>query len=263
MNRTAYKRPDTLLDELGITEPSEIQIEAIAQHCGATVVYEPIDGSDARILGYGDRAIITVDSNTSRARQRFSAAHELGHWLRDRGRIAFSCAEQALITEWSDVDNPERNANRFAANLLLPHKLFAPKARQVQPTLAGVRSLAEVFETSLVATAIRLVELGSHPAILVCTALRGRKWFTRSSLVLQKLWLAAKPGLGTIAAQMLAGTTEANGPVTVDADEWIEHPESFRYCVVEDSIRLPGGLILTLIWWKDEAQILELRDQDE
>ena len=56
------KAPAALLDELGINAPSEIAIEAIAQYCGATIVYEPLDGCEARILGSGDRAIITVNA---------------------------------------------------------------------------------------------------------------------------------------------------------------------------------------------------------
>ena len=39
----------------------------------------PLAGGDARIMGVGDRAIITVDDAASRVRQRFSVAHELGH----------------------------------------------------------------------------------------------------------------------------------------------------------------------------------------
>jgi len=39
-----YKSPSRLLKELGITEPQEIDVEAIAQYCGATIVYERLEG---------------------------------------------------------------------------------------------------------------------------------------------------------------------------------------------------------------------------
>jgi hypothetical protein len=61
MANSYYIPPHRLLSDLGITEPCDIRIEAIAQHCGATVVYERLKGSAARILGFGDRAFITVD----------------------------------------------------------------------------------------------------------------------------------------------------------------------------------------------------------
>ena len=45
-----------LLRSLGITEPDEIDVYAIAQSTGATVVGKPVTGCEARIIGYGDKA---------------------------------------------------------------------------------------------------------------------------------------------------------------------------------------------------------------
>lgn len=120
-----YKSAAKLLQELGITEPHDIDVEAIAQYCGATIVYEHLEGCAARILGNGDRAIITIDNGTSTGRQRFSAGHELGHWMRDRGKVGFSCTEEVMIREWSAI-SPERGANDYSADLLLPKSMFTP-----------------------------------------------------------------------------------------------------------------------------------------
>jgi Zn-dependent peptidase ImmA (M78 family) len=70
---------ERLLHDLGITEPKEIDLEAIAFHAGARVRRQPLDGCEARIVGHGDRAIITVNARSSYRRNRFSIAHELGH----------------------------------------------------------------------------------------------------------------------------------------------------------------------------------------
>lgn len=86
-----------MLSDLGISEPKDIMIEALAEYLGATIIYERLKGSAARILGIGNRAFITVDSESRRERQRFSAGHELGHWMIDRGKIAsFVCAERVF-----------------------------------------------------------------------------------------------------------------------------------------------------------------------
>src|SRR5215813_11483377 len=151
-----YKKPSTLLEELGILEPEDIDIEAIAQYCRATVRYKEIEGAQARIVGIGDKAIISVSKAMKRARQRFSVGHELGHWMRDHGTIGFSCSHKDFLTEWSS-DNPERRANRYAADLLLPESMFRPLSRNRDITLATAQTLADRFQTSLVATAIRLV----------------------------------------------------------------------------------------------------------
>src|SRR5579863_2756468 len=156
--------PAEILMELGIREPGDLDIEAIAQHCGATIQYKPLAGCAARIMGLDDAAIITIDVNSSAERRRFSGGHELGHWMRDRGTASFRCDEQVFVREWS-VDNPEKRANRFASDLLLPAKMFRPLSEGLPITFASVQQLADVFKMSLSATAIRLVEYGSYPAI--------------------------------------------------------------------------------------------------
>ncbi len=258
-----YRAPAVVLDELGVTEPSEICIEAIAEHCGATIVYEPLDGCAARILGVGDRAIITLNANTTRARQRFSAGHELGHWMRDRGKIAFSCTDGNLERDWG-VDNPERRANRYAADLLLPSKLFQASAKSMVPTFECTRKLTDGFNTSLTATAIRLVELGPAPGMVISNDPSGRKWFWSSSTVPKTLWPRQRPGASTIAAKLLDGSiTRSPGPTEIDADEWIDHADASRFTVREDSILVYRGVALTLLWWQDEAQILALDPDNE
>lgn len=259
-----FKAPAVIIDELGITEPAEIVIEAIAQHCSATIVYEPLVGCAARILGANDRAIITVDANASPQRQRFSAGHELGHWMRDRGKIAFACTDRELEGYWAD-DHPERRANRYAADLLLPRRLFQARARGMVPTFDCARELARTFTTSITATAIRLVELGPYPAMLIASDHSGRCWFAASDVVPKQLWPRKKPGAGSTAAKLIDGrlSKSPTTPTDVDADDWFEHHDARRYVVREDSIASYGGLVLSLLWWKDESQLLALRDDRE
>jgi hypothetical protein len=182
--------------------------------------------------------------------------------MRDRGKIAFSCTEQVLVREWSD-DNPERRANRYAADLLLPRKIFEPYARTLPATFASARTLAKTFETSVTSAAIRVVEVGSYPSMIICSEVSGRKWFTRSPLVPSSLWPTRAPGKGSVAAKLLSGSAHADGPEEVDADEWIEHPNSSGYTVIEDSVGAGTGTVLTMLWWRDEAQILDLSNEDE
>jgi Zn-dependent peptidase ImmA (M78 family) len=260
-----YRPPTVLLKELGVTEPKEIQIEAIAQYCGATVLYERLEGSAARILGFGDRAFITVDSRSRRERQRFSAAHELGHWMRDRQQMssAFSCKEQIFASEWG-TDNPERRANRYAAELLLPDFMFRAQAKSLPITFESVRTLAKLFETSLTATAIRMIELGSFPAMIVCSSVRGREWFIRGEDVPAALWPRDRPGAYTCAYDLLRGEpSEDIGPTDVQADGWMTHPESRQYTICEDSEALGNGYVLSLLWWKDERQLLDIESESD
>jgi Zn-dependent peptidase ImmA (M78 family) len=252
-----------LLKELGITEPHDIKIEAIAEYSGATIVYQPLKGSAARILGFGDHAFITVDSNSRRERQRFSAGHELGHWMMDRGKVAsFVCAEKVFATEWVN-DNPERRANKYAADLLLPPFMFEPLAKNRDITFETVESLAREFQTSLTATAIRLVELGSFPAMIVCNEQEKRRWFIKGPDVSEVLRPRDVPGAYTCAYELLRGSKAQEGPTDVQADGWIVHPQAHRYSIREHSRSIGYGIVLSLLWWKDERQLLDLEENDD
>lgn len=255
-------RPADLLEELAISGPEEISVEAIAQYCRATVVYEDLDGCEAQILGKGDRAIITVKRGVSTARQRFSVAHELGHWMLDRGKLAaFTCSDRTFVSEWDreGSGNPERRANRFAAELLLPAKFFKADALGRDVTLQSVTDLAELYKTSFTATAIRLVELGPLPSMLVCTDQGRRRWFARGQDV--TLWPVRELHAQSAAYDLLSGAAPV-GPMEVAADLWIDHPAAARYVVVEDS-RVVREFVLTLLWWKDQDQLMQLLAAEE
>lgn len=252
-----------ILDEFGISSPDEIDVNAIAQHFGATVVAEPLHGSAAHILGVGDRAFITVDSRSVPARQRFSAAHELGHWMLDRGKLSgFTCTEKQLVTGWYG-DNPERSANRFAADLLMPTYLFAPAAKEKEMTFSTVRGLCKSFETGITATAIRLVEAGSFPAMVVCSTSAGVKWKSRPRDLPSAIELRDQPGRYSNAAELLLGQEPQVSPVEVEASDWLITPGSKNYSIFEDSILIYEDVVLSLLWWKDERQLLDLESEEE
>jgi hypothetical protein len=259
---STYEPPSAILADFGISEPSEIDIEAIAQSRGATIIYEPLAGCAARILGNGDQAIITVDDGPNVGRRRFSAAHEFGHWMRDRAKIRFSCTEQAMLNSWAVID-AERGANEYAADLLLPEALFIPAARDKPLTLDSADELATLFRTSLTATTIRLLRYGSFPGMLIFLENGKRKWFIRGDDVPDLLWPHEFPPNATYAADLIGDRMLDNAAGAVQADGWIDHPQSRWYEVYEHSCRISKSGILTLLWWKDEKQLLDLARDEE
>ncbi len=118
--------------------------------------------------------------------------------MRDRGQLAFQCKSENFVREWS-AENPETCANRFASDLLLPAEMFRARLHRQPVTFDTVRQLAEIFCTSVTATAIRLVEYGELPAILICSGPRKREWFVPNGEVKGKIFLENRPGKGSIA----------------------------------------------------------------
>lgn len=118
---------ELLLQTLGIMDPRDIDLKAIAFDQGAPVRHGTLDGCEARIVGYGSRAIITIDERRPRSRQRFSMAHELGHWKYHRGRHLICRPDEIVDDSSRSSIDPERVADFYAADLLLPRYIFIPR----------------------------------------------------------------------------------------------------------------------------------------
>ena len=254
-----FRAPADLLAELGIDRPELIDIEAIAQYCGATVVYENLSGCEARILGKGSEAYITVNARSSVGRQRFSAAHELGHWMYDRGLIGLSCTERTLASDWGG-NGIERRANLYAADLLLPAGMFRGDAREVPPTLESAEDFASRYRTSLSATAIRLVDHGAFPSMVVFTERTSRKWFHRSPDLPKTIWPVDGPESGSIAARLHAKPKSGIHSESVPAELWLEAADRDHW-LHESSLVVAEGVVLTLLWWEDEEQLIALEGE--
>lgn len=255
------KHPDELLDELGILEPEEIDVEGIAAYCGAFVVYEPLSGAEARIVGNRNKAYITINSRSLRSRQRFSIGHELGHWVWDRGRMAFACSSEVQDRRWSGADK-ETLANKFAADLLMPAQMFRGWTQQRPATIETVSDLANQFQSSLTATAIRLVEFGTFPCMVVLHSSSGRDWFFGSREVDGKFWPHKLLDEYSFAYDLLKGKGKSPASGLVDADTWINHPRASHYELFESSTLIGQSQVLTLLWWKNERMIEDLIRDD-
>jgi Zn-dependent peptidase ImmA (M78 family) len=193
---------ERLLLDLGITEPDEIDVEVIACMVGAIVRYRPLACGDARILGVGDRAIITVDAGASPVRQRFSVAHELGHWHHHRGRqLACHAAGQR---DPASPDDAEREADRYAASMLMPRFMMTAVIAERVMSMVLVHQVATQFRVSSLAAMLRLVDVHIDAFAVVVEEADGRRWFKRSQ-ALDPRWFVWVAG----AAERRAGDSRS------------------------------------------------------
>ena len=145
----------------------------------------------------------------------------------------------------------------LSADLLLPRYLFHPIARDYKRlTVQAVRELAELFDTSVTATAIRLVESRHSPSILVCHGPKGRKWFTRSPDVPTRWFPRDELHPDSFAFDLLfGGKPEELRSRLIGADAWFDRPEAERYELHEHSIRIFDDEILTILLVSNEAML--------
>jgi Zn-dependent peptidase ImmA (M78 family) len=245
---------ERILQSLGISDPKEIDLEAIAWTQGAAVNYRPLDGCEARIIASRRKAVISVNSRSSERRRRFSLAHELGHWHHHRGRMLF-CDKDDIGNFINDAMNPERQADTFASDLILPNYLLVPRLQKLKKvTLASARELSDEFCASRTATLLKMTLSNDFPMIIACYNKTKRRWFEGAPMI-QPWWLPVKAlDRQTFAADMLFnGAAEQNFPRKMPADAWFDFKGADRSEVTEQSFLLPDEEILTVLTLPGEA----------
>ena len=109
-----------------------------------------------------------VEADSPRA--RFTLAHELGHYYIDEHRGALADGRTPAHRSHCDYESrnlAEQEADHFAANLLMPARRFALKAKGAQGGLDGVIGLADAFGVSLTAAAIRYATCDIAPCAVI------------------------------------------------------------------------------------------------
>jgi Zn-dependent peptidase ImmA (M78 family) len=251
---TTVTHAERMLLDLGISDPKDIDLDAIAWTRGAVVNYRSLDRCEATIVGSKRRAVISVNKWSSPERQRFSLGHELGHWHHHRGQFLF-CTGREIENYADDALNPERHADQFASDIILPNYMILPRLRKMKkPKLVDARELAEEFRASLTATLIKMTLSDRFPMIIVCHSKKGRRWFKRAPMI--HGWWFPSDALDdqTFAADMLFnGASEQSFPRKVPADAWFNFNGCDRHEVEEQSFMLPNEEIMTVLMLPDEA----------
>jgi hypothetical protein len=102
--------------------------------------------------------------------QRFSVAHELGHYLLP-GHSELIFGDGSKIHEsrggFFSQDKYEVEADCFAAGLLMPRSLFVPAMDRAGDGIEAVKFLSGVCKTALTATAIRYAQCTAVPFAFV------------------------------------------------------------------------------------------------
>lgn len=157
-----------LLAKHGLTGPS-IPVDRIAKALGIRLYIDALEGE---ISGFAYRAkdqmVIGVNTWHAPVRQRFTIAHELGHLLLhnfdllhiDRG---FTLRLRSELSG-QGTDEEEVEANRFAAELLMPESFLREDLEGLESIDLlddeCVSDLAKKYEVSKQALLIRLATLG-------------------------------------------------------------------------------------------------------
>lgn len=151
LDKIIKKLPDSNIDAV-----RDISIKWIKQDFP-----KDLEDVSAILLKERGQAVIAVNDEHQKNRQRFSIAHELGHLILHSNNEHLT-VEKQFFTRAASVHNlDEMEANEFAASLLMPgyliQKDFAKYANKNEDDI--VKELSAHYEVSSTAMTIRLMNL--------------------------------------------------------------------------------------------------------
>ncbi len=145
----------SILQRMGVQQPP-VDVHDVATREGLTIRILTTWPTTVSGLLLRNQRLVGLNGNHSRRRQRFSLAHELGHWFMHREWLF----NQDDIT----IDNPpesdatenrseENEADEFAGELLAPRAFIKAAMKKTK----SPNALAEIFDISSEAMWVRLL----------------------------------------------------------------------------------------------------------
>lgn len=273
--KLAKQKAEAFLRDEGITELA-VDPFAIAASRDIEVRAKPstAEGVSGMLLRHGDTFGIAYATHIpSEGFQRFSIAHELGHYFLE-GHVDHILPKDGFHESragFVSTDPYEMEADQFAAGLLMPSGPFKKEIGRRRPGLATVEHLGARCKTSLTATAIRFAELSDDAvAVIISTgptidycflsdrikSLRELTWLRKGSSVprnTETARLNADP-------RRVAGADRAEAEV--DIMDWLGGHQSA--IVTEEAVGLGRyGKTLTVLSSEDIGREDERDEEDE
>jgi len=213
------------------------------------------------ISANGTWGIMINSSIKSKARQRFTVAHELGHYCIGHHRgTNYRCFRSDIGAVSLSDKQDEREANEFAVELLMPDEYFKEDIRQHDINLETINALADKYETSMTSTAIRYARLSPDACAIIVSEHGKVKYFAYSEGFKQRkcIYLSRNVPLrdDSYAKRMFDEKLqihEERGEVT--ASSWSDNVSDPGAIMLEHSICLPKfKQVLSLIWFLERRK---------
>lgn len=123
---SAVQAASDALNELGVNQSEPVDPFEAIEDAGLILSFQPLTDLLGAILP-GEPAGVLINSARPPSLQRFTAAHELGHWFMDRNILSLDTDASVLGSDGADR---ELDAQIFAAHFLMPLELLHASARR-------------------------------------------------------------------------------------------------------------------------------------
>ena len=164
--KTIERKAQNILSELNINY-TPIPIRKIATSMGLAIKHFDFgDEVSGTLVIKDNKAIIGVNPSESSVRQRFTIAHEIGHFELHKNNDFF--VDKDFKVRFRDQQSTtgevqyEIEANSFAAAILMPKNLLINKIEELDLDLtdeSAIKELAKIFDVSAMAMTYRIANL--------------------------------------------------------------------------------------------------------
>lgn len=138
-----------------------VRLGAIARELGIEVFKSPLKPNVSGLIEPSSTAPsgfrIKINRHESPERQRFTLAHEIGHFILHRYDIGGGIVDNVMYRS-NLSSRKEMEANRFAANLIIPMERLREEVGEIGRQISddAIVALARKFRVSQQAMSIRL-----------------------------------------------------------------------------------------------------------
>ncbi len=154
-----------LLREADVASPP-IALEMLASFQGVTAIKLVDMPGSGRIVPRGGGSLeVHLRIGDSPGRRNFSLGHEIGHTLMPGYRAHPEEKHDLYTGEFAEKNEEEYFCDIAARSLLLPEELFRSVCTGMSPSINGLLMLAEQFQCSLEAVALRIDQSRVWPCI--------------------------------------------------------------------------------------------------
>lgn len=229
-----------------------VSVDAYAAQIGGVVKTETLQ-ADEDAWSFHDKNgkyRICVNCAHNSRRQRFSVCHEVAH-------VVLEISSDHSNPSWSYARRPpgEIACDMFAAELLLPYKLFKPRVDAADMGLASISALADEFDASLASTGSRFATFSRELCAFVLSEGGKVRYSARSTQLRDaKAWIRRGSPLppDSYSARLRAGGARS-GSEEAEPMEWFEDWDRGG-SLYEDALYLAQwDQTLTLLWLDDEG----------
>lgn len=232
--------------------PPKADLDRVAEQLGLTIVDVESRSFEGALLRSRKRLsgrILVRKSIRETGRRRFTIAHEIGHYIL-HGNQQIPCSPRVIEGWKEDQPKPEREADMFASEFLLPTYDVTLHVNKRWPSMEVISDVAGHFGSSLMAAGRKFCDVASQACAVVWSSQGRVRWFHGSPTFAYFIEAGKDVAFDSIAYRSYKGKALLKEMEEVPAEAWIKSfwlREDALVC--EQTVAMPNyDGCLSLIW---------------